>query len=112
MKSEKNRTYKICSKTVMDTSDADIIFDENIISNYYWDFHNKVKPNWPFLKKNNNELEKILEKIKHDGKNKEFDCIFITKCEGLPVNFYSSALNTTASSEAKTRDKANIAKTS
>ena len=75
MKSEENRTYNICSKTVMDTSDPDIIFDENKISNHYWDFHNKVKPNWPFLNKNNNELEKIIEKIKHDGKNKEFDCI-------------------------------------
>ena len=75
MKSEESRTYNICSKTVMDTSDPDIIFDENNISNYYWDFQNKVKPNWPFLKVNNNELEKKIEKIKHDGKNKEFDCI-------------------------------------
>ncbi len=75
MKSEENRTYKICSKTVMDTSDPDIIFDENNISNYYWDFQNKVKPNWPLLKKNNNELEKKINKIKNDGKNKEFDCI-------------------------------------
>ena len=76
MKSEINKTYRICSKTVMDTSDPDIFFDENNISNYYWDFQNNVKPNWPFLKKDNNLLlEKKIEKIKRDGKNKEFDCI-------------------------------------
>ena len=33
-------------KTVMDTSDNEIIFDHNGISNHYWDFQNTVLPNW------------------------------------------------------------------
>ena len=38
-----NKKYKICKKTVMDTSDKYINFDQNDISNHYWDFQNKIK---------------------------------------------------------------------
>ena len=55
---------KVCSKTVMDTTDPRIVFDENGISDYYHHFNNVIKPNW---KTNDEGLESLLsvsEKIK------------------------------------------------
>jgi len=40
------REYRICTKTIMDTSDPDIVFDENEIRNYYHNFINNILPNW------------------------------------------------------------------
>ena len=75
MEMENNKNYKICSKTVMDTSDPEIKFDKEGISNYFWDFQNKIKPNWPYLHNGKEKLNKLINKIKSDGINKEFDCI-------------------------------------
>jgi N-acetyl sugar amidotransferase len=67
--------YKICIKTVMDTSDPSIDFDSNGISNHYWDFVNNIKPNWYPNDLGHIKLEQIVNRIKEEGKNKEFDCI-------------------------------------
>ncbi len=34
----------MCTKTVMDTTDPDIVFDENGICNYVHHFESKIKP--------------------------------------------------------------------
>ena len=72
-----SENYQICKKTVMDTSDIYIKFDEKGISNHYWDFQKYIRLNWEksINKTNTNELEKIIEKIKKRGKGKDFDCI-------------------------------------
>jgi N-acetyl sugar amidotransferase len=67
--------YKICSKTVMDTSDPTITFDNNGISNHYWDFHNLVKPHWKTGPEGKIILEQMVSNLKKEGKNKDFDCI-------------------------------------
>ena len=69
------REYQICTKTIMDTSDPGIIFNEKGESDYYLNFINNIIPNW-----NTDELgyEKLIQtanKIKKDGKGKDFDCI-------------------------------------
>ena len=33
-----NKKYQICTKTIMDTTDPDIVFDENGVSDYYHNF--------------------------------------------------------------------------
>ena len=38
--------YQICTKTVMDSSDPSIVFDDNGVSNHYHEFKNIVEPNW------------------------------------------------------------------
>lgn len=70
-----NRPYQICSKTIMDTSDPNIVFDKDGISDYYYNFHDVIKPNWHTDERGYNELMSIAEKIKADGKNRDFDCI-------------------------------------
>ncbi len=67
--------YQICSKTVMDTSDPKISFDENGISNHYWQFENVVKPNWHPDSFGDIELNRQVERIKKTRKNRDFDCI-------------------------------------
>jgi N-acetyl sugar amidotransferase len=69
------RDYQICTKLVMDTSDPNIQFDENGISDYWHNFQNNILPNWNPNETGEKELEKIMNKIKLEGKNKDYDCI-------------------------------------
>ncbi len=69
------RPYKICARTIMDTSDPNIVFNEIGESDYYLNFVNKILPNWDTGEKGYLELMHISEKIKTSGKNKDFDCI-------------------------------------
>jgi N-acetyl sugar amidotransferase len=59
----------------MDTSDSRIIFDEKEVCDHCNDFYENIKPNWHIDEKGQEELEKIVVKIKKEGENKEFDCI-------------------------------------
>ena len=70
-----NRKYQICSKTIMDTTDPKIVFDENGASDYYLNFQNTILPNWNPNEKGMKELMKVAKKIKKEGKGKDFDCI-------------------------------------
>lgn len=69
------KSYQLCSKTVMDTSDPGIQFDEQGISNHYWEFQKLVKPNWHTGEAGKEKLAAIIDQIKAEGKGKEFDCI-------------------------------------
>ena len=69
------KTYQICTKTVMDTSDPSIQFDQGGISNHYWEFERYVKPNWHEGAHGRELLERQIDLIKKDGKGKDFDCI-------------------------------------
>ena len=71
----KKRFHSICSKCVMDTSDPNILFDNNGVCDHCHEFENYVKPNWHKGAKGKFELEKVIEKIKKSGKNKEFNCL-------------------------------------
>jgi N-acetyl sugar amidotransferase len=68
-------TYKICSKTVMDTSDSRITFDADGVCDHAIDFYNNVLPNWYPDERGSHKLEILIEKIKKDGRNRDFDCI-------------------------------------
>jgi N-acetyl sugar amidotransferase len=75
MKTVNSRPYQICTKTIMDTSDPNIVFDENGVSDYYHNFQNTILPTWDTKEKGHADLMKLAEKIKKDGKNRDFDCI-------------------------------------
>ena len=59
----------------MDTSDSRISFDEKGVCDHCNDFYENVKPNWHTDDRGKNELLKIVEKIKKEGRGKDFDCI-------------------------------------
>ena len=67
--------YRVCTKTIMDTTDPNIVFDNEGISDYYYNFQDTIKPNWHTDERGYKELMSTAEKIKVDGKNRDFDCI-------------------------------------
>lgn len=67
--------YQICTKTIMDTSDPNIVFNEKGESDYYVNFINEILPNWHTDEKGYAELMSVAEKIKKEGIGKDFDCI-------------------------------------
>lgn len=69
------RAYQICKKTIMDTSDPNIVFNEQGESDYYVNFVNNILPNWHTDERGYKELMKISAKIKRSKRNKDFDCI-------------------------------------
>ena len=69
------RPYQICTNCVMDTTDSNIVFDEQGVCDHCNDFYKNVQPHWHTDAQGKAELEKIVEKIKADGKSRDFDCI-------------------------------------
>ncbi len=70
------RVYQQCKVSVMDTiADPDIFFDENGISNYYYEYKLAEEQNV----KKGDEAKKILadlsNEIKRQGKKNNYDCI-------------------------------------
>ncbi|MGE0770178.1 MAG: N-acetyl sugar amidotransferase [Cyclobacteriaceae bacterium] len=69
-----DRLYQICTKSVMDTiADPDITFDENGVCNYYQDHQQRAKLR--LFQDDPAHLERILEKIRKAGKNRDYDCL-------------------------------------
>lgn len=74
MKIEK-RPYQICTKTIMDTTDPTIVFNKKGESDYYTNYIENILPNWHTDERGDVELMKEVDKIKKDGRNRDFDCI-------------------------------------
>lgn len=69
------REYQICTNCVMDTSDPEIIFDENGKCDFCDNYLNNILPSWNQNDEGEKELSEITKKIKEDGKGKKYDCI-------------------------------------
>jgi N-acetyl sugar amidotransferase len=67
--------YQICTKTIMDTSDPNIIFNEKGESDYYINFVNNIQPNWVTDARGLEYLMKTAKIIKDKRKDEDFDCI-------------------------------------
>lgn len=59
----------------MDTSDSMIVFDEHGVCDHCNEFYSKTLPNWHTDERGKAVLEAMAEKIRADGKGKDFDCI-------------------------------------
>ena len=71
----KSRDYQICIQCVMDTSDPNIVFDDKGVCDYCNNFQSTIKPNWDLNLQSDVGLVELAEKIKMEGKGKDFDCI-------------------------------------
>ncbi len=67
--------YKQCTKTVMDTTDPDITFDEDGVSNHYYEYFELARRNLLASPAREQKLEEILDAIKQSGKGRDYDCI-------------------------------------
>lgn len=79
------QSYQICTNCVMDTSDPNIQFDSKGVCDRCNQFYNEILPNWPQGEAARKELNSIVQKIKKDGKNRQYDSIL-----GLSGGFDSS----------------------
>jgi N-acetyl sugar amidotransferase len=70
-----DKPYQICTVTIMDTSDPNILFNEKGESDYYINYINSVLPSWKKDDSGFNYLMKVASEIKKYGGNKDFDCI-------------------------------------
>ena len=69
------KTYQICTRCVMDTTDSAITFDDYGVCDHCQTFDTKIKPNWHPDQRGRAELGKMVSKIKQSGERKDFDCI-------------------------------------
>lgn len=67
--------YQICINCVMDTTDSEIVFNSAGLCDHCVGFERDVKPNWHPDERGRAELQNIVERIKDDGKGRDFDCI-------------------------------------
>jgi putative aminotransferase len=75
MMSASTGNYQICSNCIMDTTDPNIRFDDRGWCDYCNNYESVIKPNWHTDAAGHTALMQMAEKIKGDGKGKEFDCI-------------------------------------
>ena len=59
----------------MDTSDSGISFDERGWCEYCNNYHNNILPNWHTDARGEREITAQIERIKQEGKGKDFDCL-------------------------------------
>lgn len=69
------RAYQICTSCVMDTTDAGIVFDDAGVCDQCRNFVANVRPNWHPDARGWDDLARTAERIRADGKGRDFDCI-------------------------------------
>ena len=74
-KNYEKRDYQMCKRCVMDTTDPNIVFDENGICNHCKDYFEKEKKFVFKGEEGKQKLKETINKIKEDGKHKEYDCV-------------------------------------
>ncbi|MBH1942056.1 N-acetyl sugar amidotransferase [Mobilitalea sibirica] len=67
--------YQICNRCIMDTTDPDIVFDQNGICNHCNQYDINVKVYGYHKDTSEDKLREIVNKIKKEERNKEYDCI-------------------------------------
>ena len=72
---KKEQNYQICTNCIMDTSDNKITFDTNGWCDYCTNFYELIKPNWHPNEIGLSKITPIINKIKEEGKSKDYDCL-------------------------------------
>lgn len=72
---DNQRKYQRCTHCVMDTTDKDIVFDENGVCNRCREYESRILPWWNHGKGHEDELANIVSAIKKSGEGKDFDCL-------------------------------------
>jgi N-acetyl sugar amidotransferase len=69
------REYQICTRCIMDTSDVEIEFDADGVCNHCRHYDYLVRAILPDDASREDELKAIVERVKRDGRGKEYDCV-------------------------------------
>lgn len=69
------RTYQICTRCIMDTSDPEIVFDEEGVCNHCKACERRARNELFNREISEEKITRLVEEIKSKGKNNEYDCI-------------------------------------
>jgi N-acetyl sugar amidotransferase len=69
------RPYQVCANCVMDTTDSEIVFDEQGICDHCNTFQREIQPNWHTNERGQTALTGLVDRIKRSGAGRDFDCI-------------------------------------
>lgn len=69
------RSYQICNRCVLDTSDPEIVFDEKGNCNHCNEYADKISNLVYQGISSDNALADLVNQIKNKGKNNEYDCV-------------------------------------
>lgn len=69
------RPYQVCANCVMDTTDSKIIFDKDGVCDHCRNFYENIQPSWHPGSESDEELNILLNKIREDGKDNQYDCL-------------------------------------
>jgi N-acetyl sugar amidotransferase len=69
------KEYKICSQCIMDTSDPNIEFNDSGVCNHCIRYEKELHRRVFVGQEAKEKLKGVVEKIKRNGKGKEYDCI-------------------------------------
>jgi len=67
--------YRICRRCIMDTTDPDITFDGNGVCNHCTAALERIEKQLLPAGERERALARLVERIKKDGKGKDYDCI-------------------------------------
>jgi N-acetyl sugar amidotransferase len=67
--------YQMCSRTVMDTSDPDISFDAEGVSNHWHEYHAVMKTHLLSPERAEAERSRVVGEIREAGRGKQYDCV-------------------------------------
>lgn len=66
--------YRMCTKLVIDTTDPDVTFDDNGVSNY-WHEHQEFVAGLPNAETRANLLQATVDRLRAYGRGRKYDCI-------------------------------------
>ena len=67
--------YRICTRSLMDTTYPNIVFDENGVCNHCHDHDRLMKQKVVTGKAGEEYLQKLVDEMKRDGRGKPYDCL-------------------------------------
>jgi aminotransferase len=70
-----SKSYQMCVRCVMDTTDVDIAFDDKGVCSHCYQFDNNTSAHWFPNDEGKEKLELIFSKVKDERKAYEYDCI-------------------------------------
>ena len=70
-----SRPYQMCTRCVMDTSDPEIVFDEQGVCNHCHQYDARAQRELLSPEDRQRRLDALVETIKASGRGKEYDCV-------------------------------------
>lgn len=71
----RNSELRICTRCVMDTTDPDIVFDDDGVCHHCHEYEQKAAIRLFEPEEGERRLEAIVEKIRREGRKREYDCL-------------------------------------